>query len=38
MFYFLLNYVYLSNLDLFNDMLLTKKNRDKLRRYYEKNI
>lgn len=33
----IINFVYLSNLDLFNDIILTKKNRDKLRSYYEKN-
>ena len=33
-FYFLLNYVYLSNVYLFDDLMLTEKNREKLRRYF----
>lgn len=33
-FYLVLNYIYLSNVSLFNDLMLTKKNQDKLRRYY----
>lgn len=32
-----INLVYLSNPALFNDIILTKKNSEKLRRYYEKN-
>lgn len=33
----LINLVYLSNPAFFNDLILTKKNSEKLRRYYEKN-
>ena len=33
----IINLVYLSNPALFNDLILTKKNSEKLRRYYEKN-
>lgn len=29
-----LNFVYFSNLDLFNDLILTKKNSIKLKEYY----
>lgn len=32
----IINFVYLSNPALFNDIILTKKNSEKLRRYYEK--
>lgn len=32
----LINFVYFSNLDLFFDIILTKKNYEKLRRYFEK--
>ena len=32
-----INFVYLSNPALFNDLILTRKNEEKLRRYYEKN-
>lgn len=31
---FVLNFVYFSNLDLFNDLILTKKNSIKLKEYY----
>lgn len=31
----LINFVYMSNPGLFNDIILTKKSSDKLRRYYE---
>lgn len=30
----LINFVYFSNLDLFNDLILTKKNSIKLKEYY----
>ena len=30
----IINYIYLSNLDLFNDLILTKKNSNKLKSYY----
>lgn len=30
----IINFVYLSNIDLFNDLILTKKNSKKLRLYY----
>lgn len=33
---FIINFIYLKNIALFNDIILTKKNRDKLKRYYEK--
>lgn len=33
---FILNFVYFTNLDLFNDIFLTKKNRIKLKEYYSK--
>jgi hypothetical protein len=33
----IINYIYLSNIDLFNDLILTEKNRKKIRSYYEKN-
>ena len=29
-----INFVYFSNLDLFNDLILTKKNSIKLKEYY----
>lgn len=32
---FLLNIIYLKNISLFEDICLTKKNRDRLRSYYE---
>lgn len=32
-----INFIYLSNLDFFNDIILSKKNEERLRRYYEKN-
>lgn len=32
-----INFIYFSNLDLFNVLILNKKNREKIRRYYEKN-
>lgn len=34
--FFLINFVYMSNIALFNDLILTEKNRKKLRDYYEK--
>ena len=33
----IINYIYFTNLDLFNDIILTEKNRRKIRSYYEKN-
>lgn len=33
---FILNFIYFTNLDLFNDIVLTKKNRIKLKEYYSK--
>lgn len=30
-----INFVYFSNLDLFNDLILTKKNSIKLKEYYK---
>lgn len=33
-----INFIYLSNPALFNDIILTKKNSEKLRCYYEKNL
>lgn len=30
----IINFVYFSNLDLFNDLILTKKNSIKLKEYY----
>lgn len=33
-----INFIYLSNLDLFNDIILSKKNEERLRKYYGKNI
>lgn len=30
----IINFIYLSNLDLFNDIILTKKNKEKLKKYY----
>ena len=32
----IINFVYMSNPGLFNDIILTKKSSDKLRRFYEK--
>lgn len=32
---FIVNFVYFTNLDLFNDIILTKKNSSKLKKYYE---
>lgn len=34
--FFIINFVYMSNIALFNDLILTEKNRKKLRDYYEK--
>lgn len=34
----IINLVYMSNVALFNDIILTKKSEKKLRRYYEKDI
>lgn len=31
----LINFVYFTNLDLFNDIILTKKNSIKLKEYYK---
>ena len=31
---FLINFVYFSNIALFEDIILTEKNRQKLRKYY----
>lgn len=31
----IINFVYFSNIALFEDIILTKKNKNKLRRYYE---
>lgn len=33
-----INFIYMSNPALFNDIILTKKSSDKLRSFYEKNI
>ena len=33
-----INFVYFTNLDLFNDIILTKKNSTKLKEYYYKKI
>lgn len=33
----IINFIYLSNVALFNDIILTKKSSDKLRRYYNNN-
>lgn len=33
----IINFVYMMNPALFNDIILTKKSSDKLRNYYEKN-
>lgn len=30
----LINFVYLSNISLFEDLILTKKNKEKLKKYY----
>lgn len=30
----IINFVYLSNISLFEDLFLTKKNKDKLKKYY----
>lgn len=32
--FFCINFVYLKNLDLFNDLILTKKSSEKLKKYY----
>ena len=32
----IINFIYFSNISLFEDIILTKKNRRKLRDYYEK--
>ena len=32
-----INFIYFTNLDLFNAIILTEKNRKKIRSYYEKN-
>lgn len=34
----LINIIYMKNPALFNDIILTKKNSEKLRCYYEKNL
>lgn len=34
----IINVIYMSNPALFNDLILTKKNSEKLRCYYEKNL
>ena len=34
----IINVVYFTNLDLFNDIILTKKNSTKLKEYYYKKI
>lgn len=34
--FFIINFVYMSNIALFNDLILTKKNSKNLRDYYEK--
>lgn len=34
--FIIINFVYMSNIALFNDLILTEKNRKKLRDYYEK--
>lgn len=33
----IINIIYMNNPALFNNIILTKKNRDKLRSFYEKN-
>lgn len=30
----IINFIYLFNVDLFNDIILTKKNKEKLKKYY----
>lgn len=30
----IINCIYLSNIDLFNDIIITKKNSEKLKKYY----
>lgn len=35
---FIINFVYLSNVALFNDIILTKKSSEKLRRFYNNNV
>lgn len=30
----IINFIYLSNVDLFNNIILTKKNKEKLKKYY----
>lgn len=30
----IINFIYLSNVNLFNDIILTKKNEEKLKKYY----
>lgn len=34
----IINFIYMTNPSLFNDIILTRKSSEKLRRYYEKNI
>lgn len=34
----IINIIYMKNPALFNDIILTKKNSEKLRCYYEKNL
>ena len=34
--FFIINFFYLSNVSLFNDLILTEKNRKKLRDFYER--
>lgn len=36
--FFIINFVYLSNVALFNDLILTEKNSKKLRDFYRKEI
>lgn len=31
---FIINFIYLSNISLFEDLILTKKNKERLRDYY----
>lgn len=32
--YFIINFIYLKNLDFYNVFMITKKNRDRLEKYY----
>lgn len=34
----IINFIYFSNVGLFNDIILTKKNRNKLKDFYRKEI